>query len=77
MGVNETMAVAAAQDYYNHTNFTNSDKQKIIVTWLETNKTKTDEAPVISISNEDFWKIFEPLFKYQVIDPLVHLNNWN
>jgi hypothetical protein len=44
------------------TNSTNSDKQKIIVTWLETNETKTD-TPVISISDEDFWKIFESLVK--------------
>lgn len=62
-GVNETMAAAATQDYNNQTNFTSLDKQKIIVTWLETNKTKTDEAPVVNISNEDFWKIFEPLLK--------------
>ena len=42
---------------------TNSDKQKIIVTWLETNDTKTSDILAISISGEDFWKIFEPLLE--------------
>ena len=36
MDVGETM-MATAQDYINQTNSTKSDKQKIIVTWLETN----------------------------------------
>ena len=27
------------------------------------NKTKTGGVPVISVSGEDFWKIFEPLLK--------------
>jgi hypothetical protein len=44
-------------------NSTNSDKQKIIVTWLETNETNTDSTPMISISSEDFWKIFGPLLE--------------
>ena len=44
-------------------NSTNLDKQKIIVTWLETNDTKTSDTPAISISSEDFWKIFEPLLE--------------
>ena len=56
--VNESM-VAIAQDN-NPTNSTKSDKPKIIVTWLEANKTNTT-VPVISISGEDFWKIFGPL----------------
>jgi hypothetical protein len=59
--INESM-VATAQDN-NQTNSTKSDKQKIIVTWLEANKTKTDTVPVISISGEDFWKIFGPLLE--------------
>jgi hypothetical protein len=54
--VNEDIAVTA------QSNSTNSDKQKIIVMWLETNDTKTD-TPVISVSDEDFWKIFEPLLE--------------
>jgi hypothetical protein len=54
--VNENIVVMA------QSNSANSDKQKIIMTWLETNDTKTD-TPVISISDEDFWKIFEPLLE--------------
>jgi hypothetical protein len=42
-------------------NFTNSDKQIIIVTWL--NETKTMSDPVISVSSEDFWKFFAPLLE--------------
>ena len=45
------------------TNSTKSDKPKIIVTWVEANKTYTDTVPVISISGEDFWKIFGPLLE--------------
>ena len=59
--VNESM-VATAQDN-NPTNSTKSDKPKLIVTWLEANKTKTDTVPVISISGEDFWKISGPLLE--------------
>ncbi len=55
--INENIVVTA------QTNSTNSDKQKIIVTWLETNDTKTSDTPVIRISSEDFWKIFEPLLE--------------
>ena len=54
--VNENIVVTA------QSNSTNSDKQKIIVMLLETNDTKTD-TPVISVSDEDFWKIFEPLLE--------------
>ena len=60
MGINETI-VATAQDYVNQTNSTNSDKQKIIVTWLEINK--TDDGQMISVSSEDFWRIFGPLLE--------------
>ena len=38
--VNENIVVTA------QSNSTNSDKQKIIVTWLETNDTKTGDTPV-------------------------------
>ena len=58
--VNETI-LAAAQS-----NSTNSDKQKIIVTWLETNDTKTSDTPAISISDEDFWKTFNPLLEQSI-----------
>jgi len=53
---------ATVQESIGQNNSTSRDKQKIIVTWLETNDTKTSsDTPVISINNEDFWKIFEPL----------------
>jgi hypothetical protein len=44
-------------------NSTDSDGKNIVVTWLESNKTNVNSAPMISISNEDFWKIFGPLFE--------------
>jgi hypothetical protein len=47
-------------------NSTNVSKQKIIVTWLETNDTKINYTPVISVSSEDFWMIFEPLLKQSI-----------
>ena len=59
--VDETLFVTA------QSNSTNSDKQKIIVTWLETNDTETS-APV-SVSAEDFWKTFEPLLKQSINGP--------
>ena len=58
--VDETLFVTA------QSNSTNSDKQKIIVTWLETNDTETSDTPVISVSGEDFWKTFEPLLKQSI-----------
>jgi hypothetical protein len=58
--VNETLVVAAPS------NSTNSDKQKIIVTWLETNDTNTSDTPVISVSGKDFWMVFEPLLKQSI-----------
>ena len=44
-------------------NSTDSDGKNIVVIWLESNKTNTMSAPTISVSNEDFWKIFGPLFE--------------
>ena len=38
-------------------NCTTVGKQKIIVTWLETNDT------MIGVSGEDFWMVLEPLLK--------------
>ena len=55
--VNENIVVTA------QTNSTNLDKRNIVVTWLETNDTKTIDTLVISVSNEDFWKMFESLLK--------------
>ncbi|MGH9995220.1 MAG: hypothetical protein ACRD4J_08300 [Nitrososphaeraceae archaeon] len=40
-------------------NSTNSDG----VPWPESNKTNANSVPMISITNEDFWKIFGPLFE--------------
>jgi hypothetical protein len=57
----ETMIVVAAQEQIN---FTKSEKQKIIVTWLKDgNITNIESDPVISISSEDFWKTFVPLLE--------------
>lgn len=58
--VSKTIIVTA------QSNSTNSDRRNIIVTWLEANKTKTGSALMISISGEDFWKIFEPLLKQSI-----------
>jgi hypothetical protein len=56
--VNESMIVTAQEKLTNQINSTKSDKQKIIVTWLQVNKTKTDSTPIISVSSEDFRKIW-------------------
>ena len=62
--VNATAQKSKLEDSTNQTNSTQSERQKIIVTWLETNDTKTSsETPVISINSEDFRKIFESLVK--------------
>jgi hypothetical protein len=58
--VNETI-LAAAQS-----NSTNLDKRNIVVTWLETNDTKPIDAPMISISDDDFWMVFEPLLEQSI-----------
>ena len=39
-------------------NSTDSDGKNIVVIWLESNKTNANRIPTISISNEDFWKIW-------------------
>ena len=49
---------------YIQSNFT--DRINIGVTWLETNKTKPDNAQVFSISDEDFWMVFEPLLEQSI-----------
>jgi hypothetical protein len=36
-------------------NSTNLDGKNIVVIWLESNKTNTINASMISVSNEDFW----------------------
>jgi hypothetical protein len=60
VGNNQSIAVTA------QTNSTHSDTQKIIVTWMEKNDTKTIDSPMISVSGEDFWKIFESLLKQSI-----------
>jgi hypothetical protein len=44
-------------------NSTDSDGKNIVVIWLESNKTNANSAPMISVSHEDFWKTFGPLFE--------------
>jgi uncharacterized alpha/beta hydrolase family protein len=62
--VSATTQESKLEDSINQTNSTQSERQKIIVTWLETNDTKTSsDTPVISINSKDFWKIFESLVK--------------
>lgn len=66
--ISET-AVATAKEKqmdesYIQSNFT--DRNNIGVTWLETNKTKPDNAQVLSISDEDFWMVFEPLLEQSI-----------
>jgi hypothetical protein len=67
--ISETLVVIAQpsgnSSHYNTTalNSTDSDGKNIVVTWLQSNKTNANSAPTISVSNEDFWKIFGPLFE--------------
>jgi hypothetical protein len=62
-------AVATAEEKqmdesFSQSNFT--DRNNIGITWLETNKTKPDNAQVFSISDEDFWMVFEPLLEQSI-----------
>jgi hypothetical protein len=66
--ISETMvAIALSNGNISHNNTTDldldSDSKNIVVTWLESNKTNVNSAPMISVSNEDFWKIFGPLLE--------------
>jgi hypothetical protein len=62
--VSATTQESKLEDNINQTNSTQSERQKIIVTWLETNDTKTSsDTPVISINSKDFWEIFELLVR--------------
>lgn len=60
--VSETMIVVAQEQI----DSTDSDKQKIIVTWLEANETKTESDPTIIVSSEDFWETFKPLVEFSI-----------
>ena len=67
--ISETLVVIAQSNgnsSHNNTtalNSTDSDGKNIVVIWLESNKTNANSTPTISVSNEDFWKIFGPLFE--------------
>jgi hypothetical protein len=39
------------------------DNKKLVLTWIESNDTDPHNVPMISVSYEDFWKIFGPLLK--------------
>jgi hypothetical protein len=57
---------ATAQEGISQNNSTIMDNQEIILNWLETNNTKTNSAPVISISDKDFWMVFGPLIEQSI-----------
>lgn len=67
--ISETLvAIAQPSGNSSHNNTTalnsiDSDGKNIVVTWLQSNKTNANSTPTISVSNEDFWKIFGPLFE--------------
>jgi pyridoxal/pyridoxine/pyridoxamine kinase len=74
--ISETMLVTAEESQLNNNisqsnsialNSTNIELDKenknIVVTWLNANEIKTDNIPMISISDQDFWKIFCPLLE--------------
>jgi hypothetical protein len=67
--ISETLVAIAKQNgnsSHNNTTAlisTDSDGKNIVVTWLQSNKTNANSTPTISVSNEDFWKIFGPLFE--------------
>jgi len=61
-----TVAQPSGNSSYNNTtalNSTDSDGKNIVVTWLQSNKTNANSTLTISVNNEDFWKIFGPLFE--------------
>jgi uncharacterized alpha/beta hydrolase family protein len=60
------IANATAQESISQSNSTNMDKQNIIVSWLETNNTKTSGAPVIMVTDQDFWMVFGPLLEQSI-----------
>ena len=52
---------ATVQESIGQNNSTSRDKQKIIVTWLETNDTKTSsDTPVIKSSGQSWKRPFDP-----------------
>jgi hypothetical protein len=66
--ISET-AVATAEEKQMNESFSQSnftDRKNIVVTWLETNKTMPENVKVFSISDEDFWMVFEPLLEQSI-----------
>ena len=66
--ISET-AVATAEEKQMNESFSQSnftDRKNIVVTWLETNKTMPENVKVYSISDEDFWMVFEPLLEQSI-----------
>ena len=66
--ISET-AVATAEEKQMNESFSQSnftDRKNIVVTWLETNKTIPENVRVFSISDEDFWMVFEPLLEQSI-----------
>jgi hypothetical protein len=57
---------ATAAESISQSNSTNIDKQNIIVTWLETNKPEASSAPMIMVSDQDFWMVFGPLLEQTI-----------
>ena len=51
--VNATAQKRKLEDSVNQTNSTKSNRQKIIVTWLDVNNTKTSDLPTINIKSKD------------------------
>jgi hypothetical protein len=66
--ISETAVATAEEKQMNESssqsNFT--DRKNIVVTWLETNKTMPENVKVFSISDEDFWMVFEPLLEQSI-----------
>lgn len=66
--IGETAVATAEEKQMNESssqsNFT--DRKNIVVTWLETNKTMPENVKVFSISDEDFWMVFEPLLEQSI-----------
>ena len=60
------IANATAQESISQSNSTNMDKQNIIVTWLETNNTKTSGAPVIMATDQESGMVFGPLLEQSI-----------
>ena len=61
-----TMAQPSGNSSHNNTTtikFYRFRRQKYSCNFAGSNKTNANSTPTISVSNEDFWKIFGPLFE--------------